>query len=104
MKKYKYILQKVIQKAAILNISIIMKKMKKLSKKLSPWGFPGGPGAKSPRFHDSIPAQGTKIPHAMWCVHKRQNRLSPSLSPKDDRPRLFYGIIYSVSCENSSTI
>ena len=37
--------------------------------------FPGGPVVRIQRFHcrerGSIPRQGTKIPHNMWCGEKK---------------------------------
>ena len=38
------------------------------------WDFPGGPVVKTPHFQcgDLIPAQGNRIPHAMWCGQKKE--------------------------------
>ena len=46
------------------------------------WDFPGGPVVKTPHSQcgDLIPAQGTRIPHAMWCGQKKEKNDLFSLS------------------------
>ena len=45
--------------------------------------LPGGPVVKNPSFHcrslNSIPDWGTKIPHALWCSHKKKNLFPQSI-------------------------
>ena len=46
------------------------------------WDFPGGPVVKTPhcQYRDLIPAQGTRIPRAMWCGQKKEKKDLFSLS------------------------
>ena len=48
--------------------------------------YPGGPVVKIPCFHcrgcGFDPNQGSKIPHAAWCVQKKKSELDNSI--KDD--------------------
>ena len=46
------------------------------------WDFPGGPVVKTPhsQCRGLIPAQRTRIPHAMWCGQKTEKNDLFSLS------------------------